>query len=116
MKKKVLIVEDDQLLAYLMEQYVINCDCEVIGSVDNGEDAVSFVKENTPDFILMDIRIEGSIDGVETAILVNEIKNIKIIFISGNSDEKTYARALQTNMLAFLVKPIKQNELSKLLA
>ena len=115
MKKKVLIVEDDQLLAYLMEQYVINCDCEVIGSVDNGEDAISFVKENTPDFILMDIRIEGSIDGVETAILVNEIKNTKIIFISGNNDEKTYSRALQTNMLAFLVKPIKQIELSKLL-
>ncbi len=116
MKKKVLIVEDDQLLAYLMEQYVINCDCEVLGSFDNGEDAISFVKENTPDFILMDIRIEGSIDGVETAILVNEIKNTKIIFISGNNDEKTYSRALQTNMLAFLVKPIKQNELSKLLA
>lgn len=116
MKKKVLIVEDDQLLAYLMEQYVTNCDCEVIGSVDNGEDAISFVKENTPDFILMDIRIEGSIDGVETAILVNEIIKTKIIFISGNNDEKTYDRALQTNMLAFLVKPIKQNELSKLLA
>ena len=116
MKKKVLIVEDDQLLAYLMEQYVINCDCEVIGSVDNGEDAVSFVKENTPDFILMDIRIEGSLDGIETAILINEIKEIKIIFISGNSDEQTFLRASKTNMIAFLVKPIKQIELSKLLA
>jgi two-component SAPR family response regulator len=116
MKKKVLIVEDDQLLAYLLEQYVVNCNCEVVGSVDNGEDAVSFVKENTPDFILMDIRIDGSIDGIETAILVNEIKDVKIIYISGNSDEKTYSRAVNTNMLAFLVKPIKQNELNKLLA
>jgi len=116
MKKKVLIVEDDQLLAYLMEQYVVNCDCEVVGSVDNGEEAISFVKENTPDFILMDIRIEGSLDGIETAILINEIKEIKIIFISGNSDEQTSLRALKTNMIAFLVKPIQQIELSKLLA
>lgn len=116
MKKKVLIVEDDQLLAYLMEQYVVNCNCEVVGSFDNGEDAISFAKENNPDFILMDIRIEGSLDGIETAILINEIKEIKIIFISGNSDEQTSLRVSKTNMIAFLVKPIKQIELSKLLA
>jgi len=115
MKKKVMIVEDDQLLAYLVEQYVVNCNCEVVACFDNGVDAITFAKENTLDFILMDIRIEGPIDGIETAILLNEIKDVKIIYASGNSDEKTYARALKTNMLAFLVKPIKQTELSEFL-
>jgi hypothetical protein len=49
MKKKVMIVEDDQLLAYLIEQYVVNCNCEVVACFDNGVDAITFAKENTLD-------------------------------------------------------------------
>jgi CheY-like chemotaxis protein len=116
MNKKVLIVEDDQLLAYLMERYTINCGCDVIGNVDNGKDAILLAKTELPDYILMDIRIEGDIDGIETAILINESNDIKIIYISGNSDEKTFSRAQKTNMLAFLIKPIKQADLMKYLS
>ena len=115
MNKKVLIVEDDQLLAYLMESYAINCGLNVIGNVDNGKDAILIAANELPDYILMDIRIEGDIDGIETATLINEKNDIKIIYISGNSDEQTYSRAQKTNMLAFLIKPIKQIDLMKYL-
>ena len=111
MKKKVLIVEDDQLLAYLMDSYVTNCNCDVIGNVDNGKEAILIAGKESPDYILMDIRIEGDIDGIETAILINNQKDIKIIYISGNSDELTFSRAQKTNMIAFLNKPINKNEL-----
>ncbi len=115
MNKKVLIVEDDQLLAYLIETYAINCGVDVIGNVDNGEDAILLAAKELPDYILMDVRIEGDIDGIETSILINEKNDIKIIYISGNSDDQTLSRAQKTNMLAFLTKPIKQSDLMKYL-
>jgi CheY-like chemotaxis protein len=116
MSKKVLIVEDEQLVAYLMENYVnSNGCCSVVGSVDNGEDAISIADKEKPDVILMDIRIEGDKDGIDTAIAINQEHNIPIIYTSGNSDEKTTERAKKTNMIGFLVKPINKDELSRLL-
>ena len=115
MNKKVLIVEDDQLLAYIIESYAVNCGCEIIGNVDNGIDAILLAQKELPDYILMDIRIEGDIDGIDTAVRINELNDIKIIYISGNSDEQTYNRATKTNMLAFLTKPVKEIELQKYL-
>ena len=116
MSKKVLIVEDEQLVAYLMENYVNNSGCcSVIGSVDNGDEAIEIAEKEKPDYILMDVRIEGDKDGIETAISINKNLNIPIIYTSGNTDQKTTERANKTNMIGFLVKPIKQEELVKLL-
>ena len=116
MSKKVLIVEDEQLVAYLMENYVTeNSCCEVIASVDNGDEALEIAKNEKPDFILMDVRIEGDKDGIETALTINKHHNIPIIYTSGNTDEKTTQRAKLTNMIGFLVKPINKEELRKLL-
>jgi response regulator of citrate/malate metabolism len=114
MTKKVLIVEDNILIAHLMDMYISKSDCcEVIGCVDNGEDAIEIAKKLRPDFILMDIRIEGEKDGIETATIINS--DIPIIYASANSDAKTVDRAKKTNMLAFLVKPIIKSELLNIL-
>lgn len=116
MSKRVLIVEDEQLVAYLMENYVTeNSCCEVVGSVDNGDEAIEIAKKEKPDFILMDVRIEGDKDGIETALTINKEQNIPIIYTSGNTDEKTTERAKQTNIAGFLVKPVNKDELKKLL-
>ena len=116
MSKKVLIVEDEQLVAYLMENYVNSNGCSsVIGSVDNCADALELVNREQPDVILMDVRIEGNKDGIETAIEINQHFNIPIIYTSGNSDEKTTERAKKTNMIGFLVKPINKEDLKDLL-
>jgi response regulator of citrate/malate metabolism len=114
MTKKVLIVEDDMLISHLMDMYISKSDCcEVIGCVDNGEDAIEIAKNLHPDFILMDIRIGGEKDGIETATIINS--DIPIIYASANSDEKTVDRAKKTKMLAFLVKPIIKSELLNIL-
>jgi response regulator of citrate/malate metabolism len=116
MSKKVLIVEDEQLVAYLMENYVTenNC-CEVIASVDNGDEAIEIAKNEKLDFILMDVRIEGDKDGIETALTINKEHDIPIIYTSGNTDEKTTERANKTNIVGFLVKPVNKEDLRKLL-
>lgn len=112
MIKKILIVEDDYLISYLMESYILQCDsCKLIGTADNGDDAIEIVKKEKPDFILMDVRINGNIDGIETAIRINENNNIPIIYTSGNNDPTTLERANKTNMLSFLSKPVSRKEL-----
>jgi len=115
MSRKVLIVEDERLISYLMETYINGSGCStVIGSVDNGDDAIELAISEIPDLILMDIRIDGDKDGIETAEIINEHRNIPIIYTSGNSDEKTTARANRTNMIGFLTKPIDREELIEL--
>ena len=115
-KKKVLIVEDEYLVSYLLESYVNDSDCSsVIGTVDNGEDAINFVEKQKPDCILMDVRIDGNQDGIETAHKINAKYSIPIIYTSGNTDEKTTERAKQTNMLAFLPKPVVKEQLQKII-
>jgi two-component system, response regulator PdtaR len=116
MSKKVLIVEDEYLVSHLLENYVRDAGCcSVVGSVDNGDEAIKLAKECKPDLILMDVRIEGDKDGIETANLISKENNIPIIYTSGNSDEKTKERARRTNMLDFLVKPINKEQLIRLL-
>ena len=117
MSKRILIVEDDLLIAHVLETYVSECGtCELVGSTDNGDEAIEIADKEKPDCILMDIRIEGDKDGIETARIINQKHNIPIIYTSGNTDEKTTARASQTNMLAFLPKPINKKSLLDILA
>lgn len=112
MKRKVLIVEDEQIISYLLETYINGLDCStVIASVDNGDDAIEITNSQQVDFILMDIRIDGNKDGIETAEIINRNKKIPIIYISGNTDIKTTNRAKKTNMIGFLEKPINKEEL-----
>ena len=116
MRKRVLIVEDNLMIAYLMETYLQESGyVEVIGSVDNGADAIKMAIDLNPDVILMDIRIEGDIDGIETADMINESSEIPIIYTSGNSDQKTTDRASKSNMQSFLVKPVNKRELIELI-
>lgn len=116
MEKRVLIVEDEQVLAILMEMYIDNSGCSTaIGSVSSGEEAMLCVEAERPDIILMDVRIEGERDGIETAIDINKKYDIPIIYASANSDYKTAERAKKTNMIAFLTKPVSEEELKRII-
>lgn len=104
--KKILIVEDDMILMMINKKYVQSLGHHVIAAVTDGESAIKAAQEYSPDYILMDIRIEGPLDGIETAEKINEFSKIPIIYISGNSDPITKERAQKTNMCGFFIKPI----------
>lgn len=104
--KKVLIVEDDMILMMINKKYIQSLGHQIVAAVTDGESAIKAAKELLPDYILMDIRIEGDLDGIETAEKINEFANIPIIYVSGNSDPKTKERAEKTNMCGFFIKPI----------
>lgn len=111
MIKKVVIIEDELILQELHMHYVTNLGHDVVACFQNGADAIEFFKENHADLILMDIRLEGDIDGIETAQRIQETLNIPIVYVSANTNDNVYNRALSTNMNGYLSKPLSSQEL-----
>ncbi len=110
---KVLIVEDEQIIALLIEKMVINLGHEVIQKVSSGEEAIAIALENEPDLILMDIRLQGDIDGIEAMVQIHKHKDIPVIYISGNTDQLYQSKLKSTDYIDFLSKPVTFSELSR---
>jgi CheY-like chemotaxis protein len=115
MKKKIVIVEDDYIIQELHKHYVENLGHQVAATFTSGEEAIEFFKDNSADLILMDIRLEDSIDGIETMKKIQAIRPIPVIYISGNTEEGNFKRAINTNMKGFLSKPLAPSELENII-
>jgi DNA-binding response OmpR family regulator len=112
---KVLIVEDESIVALDIKSAVLRLGFQVSDTVNNYFDAITSVKENEPDIILMDINLKNSKDGIETATDIKRIKNIPIVYLTAFCDDETLKRAIQTNPHAYLIKPFKREELKSTL-
>ncbi len=115
MVKKVLIVEDDMILSMVNKRYVELLGHKVVQSVRNGLAAIEATRKHNPDIILMDIRIEGEMDGIDAMEEIRKFSNVAVIYLTGNSEPIAKTRAEQTNMLAFCVKPISIDDLKTIL-
>ncbi len=105
--KQILIVEDELLLAMVNRQIVEHAGFSVLDSLTKGEDAVERVKKHNPDLILMDIYLAGTMDGVTAVEEIRNFSDTPVIFVSGNSDKATRARAEAIPNTKFIVKPVK---------
>lgn len=111
----VLIVEDEQVTAMELQAMVQDLGFEVTGAADNGQAALESVEQNTPDVILMDIRLPGDLDGIETVEKINHDRDIPVIYITAHSDEETLEKAKRTRPEGYLVKPITEQDLKSTL-
>lgn len=117
-KTKIIIVEDTVLVRLHLMSMVKDMGHEVVGNFSSGEDVINFLDEhidNECDLILMDIVLEGELDGIETARIINEDHNIPIIYMSALSDMETLARADATNSFKYIVKPFKEDEVREII-
>ncbi|MFA7694348.1 MAG: response regulator [Methanoregula sp.] len=110
-QKKILIVEDEAVTAMELEETLKRRGFEVVGTATNGNDALRIAKERWPDLILMDIRIQGPMDGIETADQINIFYDIPVIFLTAYSDDLTISRAIKTKSYSFLLKPFNEKAL-----
>lgn len=115
MKKRIVIVEDDFLIQELHKQYIEKMGHEVIAAFSNGEDAVEFFMEHDADLILMDIRLETSLDGIETMKKIHKINEIPVLYVTGNTEESNLRKALNNQMKGFLAKPVMPQDLEDLI-
>ncbi|QDF30175.1 response regulator [Halarcobacter anaerophilus] len=111
-KAKILIVEDESIVALDIKHALQTLGFKVTDCVRNYTRAIKSVKEARPDIILMDINLDRSKDGIETAKEIQKIENIPIIYLTAFSDEKTIHRAIKTNPISYLIKPFKRDELN----
>jgi signal transduction histidine kinase len=110
-KTKVLIVEDEAIVAADLANKLENLGYRVSGSVPSGEQAMAVAGEYRPDIVLMDIRLSGSLDGIETAERMRREHGIPVVYVTAHSDPDTIAKALGTDPFGYILKPFIDREL-----
>lgn len=105
--KKVLIVEDEPIIAADLSVQLKKAGMEVLETLEDGQSTLDFVDHTKPDVLILDINLFGSLDGIDVANQINKKKNIPIIFLTSNTDNKTFQRAKLTYPHAFLSKPFR---------
>jgi signal transduction histidine kinase len=108
---RIMLVEDERIVALHLQQQLTKFDYNVIANVASGEQALRKVEEDRPDLILMDIHIEGGIDGIETAARIPPSYHIPIVYLTAYSEEATLERARATKPYGYLLKPFSEREL-----
>ena len=111
-KTKILIVDDEILIALEIKAQLEKLDYDIVGIASNGNEAVQETIEKNPDLILMDIVLKGDIDGIDAAEIIHTHLDIPIIYITAYFDEETIERARTTNPYAYIIKPFKSSELN----
>jgi len=112
-KTKILIVEDEMIIAANISLLLTNLGYEVTGILSKGEEALVHIEQNQPDILLLDITLKGKIDGIETAQIMQKTFNIPIIYLTANADEINFNRAKTTHPYAFISKPFKKLDLER---
>jgi len=109
--KKILIVEDELLVAEDIAFRLKSLGYRITDIVISGHDALSSVKKEIPDLILMDILLKGELDGIQTHEIINKNYNIPLVYLTSFSDEKTFSRAKLTQPFGYIIKPFEEREL-----
>lgn len=111
-KVKILIVEDESIVAMDIKQSLEKMGHEVVGIASTGIKAMEFLaKPVKPELILMDIMIKGDMTGIDVADHVNQHHQIPVIYLTANADEKTLEKAKYTNPFGYILKPFKEIDL-----
>ena len=108
---KILIVEDELIIAKDIEATLSDLGYSVSGIVSCGEDAVSHVEAHKPDIVIMDIMLEGELDGIAAAEKIHKQFSIPVIFLTAYSNEKTLDRAKTAKPYGYILKPFQETDL-----
>ena len=113
---RVGVVEDDAIIALDIKRRVQKFGYRIVMSAANAEEALRLAEQEHPDLVLMDIRIRGEADGVDTALILRKKFDIPVIFVTAYSDDGMRERADKASPLGYLVKPIRDSDLKKALS
>jgi two-component system, sensor histidine kinase len=109
--KGILIVEDENIVALDIKMRLESLGYRIVGVVDTGAAALESLNSIVPDLILMDIKLRGEVDGIETARIARERVEVPIIFVTAFTDESTLERAKVASPYGYIVKPFHEREL-----
>jgi len=113
-KKRILVVEDDRLTSYLIITLLKRLGHHIYEPVRTGKDAIESAIINRPDFIFMDIWLEGELNGYDAAAEILTYYDTSIVFISGYPENDIINQSKKINYFAFLKKPLEFNEIEQI--
>lgn len=107
-KVKILIVDDEVLIAEYIKDVLLSLNFKLLNLAHTKEEAFHEIKLFKPDLVLLDIRMENELDGIEIAQEINSNFKIPFIFITAHSDKEIIEKALNTMPSGYITKPIKK--------
>lgn len=108
---RLLIVEDDGIVAMDLRRSLESLGYQVVDTIRKGDWAVKAVREHGPDLVLMDIRLAGSVDGVEAGEEIGQELGVPVVYLTAYADDDTRARVHETGPYGYLVKPYTNRDL-----
>jgi PAS domain S-box-containing protein len=113
---RLVIVEDEGILALDLERSLCAAGFDVRGVATDAESALELVERERPDLVLMDIRLRGQHDGIETAAQLKRRFDVRVVYLTANGDPRTIERAQQTEPMGYLLKPFRKPDLINAIA
>jgi CheY-like chemotaxis protein len=111
---RVLVVEDETIVAKDMEHMLQTIGCET-ETASSGEDSVRKAESDRPDVVFMDIRLKGRMDGIEAARRITEVLNIPVIYVTALDEERPSDRAETTTRPPRIMKPFEELEIERII-
>lgn len=108
---RILVVEDDRIVARDISQQLARIGHSVVGMTASGAEAIDLAVAHRPDLVLMDVRLDGPLDGVETALRIREQTRIPVVYLTAYADDDTVKRASMTEPFGYLLKPFENSQL-----
>lgn len=108
---RILVVEDEAIVAMDISQRLKSLGYELAGRTGTGEEAVELAGKEHPDLVLMDIHLQGTMDGIDAAVTIRQQHGLPVIFLTAYSEETTLERAKQAEPYGYILKPFDDREL-----
>jgi signal transduction histidine kinase len=108
---RIMIVEDQRILALDLAETLDELGYTVAGMASRGEEAIELARQLSPQLILMDVELDGDVDGITTAETIRDEHDVPVVFLTAHADDDTLHRATSSEAAAYLVKPFKPPDL-----
>ncbi len=112
---RILIVEDESIVALDLSSRLALLGYEVVGNATRGEQAIALADQLRPDLVLMDIRLDGEMDGISAAERIHHSFRLPVVFLTANAEDDTLARARVAEPFGYILKPFEDRELKTII-
>ena len=109
--KTILVVEDEQILAFHIKQSLLKHNIKEVVCTATGKEAISLTQSLSPDLVLMDVSLKDDISGIEAAYTIRETSQVPILFMSAFTDEETTKEILEMTNTSYITKPFSMDTL-----
>jgi len=110
-KHRILVVEDEAIIGMHIKSTLCQFGYDVIGVSASAKEAITTAREQEPDLLLMDIVMPGDMDGIDAAGIIKSTLDLPVVYLTGNADVTTVARARETNPYGYVLKPVNPQDL-----